>query len=85
MENRHIDKAKNLGMIIKKYRKRFNLSQTELADLAGVSLNYVSQLEKGKPKLQLDKLLDILQALGLELTLGSGSSGLKVSQELDQQ
>ncbi|HQB83748.1 MAG TPA: helix-turn-helix domain-containing protein, partial [Candidatus Rifleibacterium sp.] len=56
--------------------------QTQLADLAGVSLNYVSQLENGKPKTQLDKLLAVIDVLGLELTLTPGSSGFRTSEDM---
>lgn len=83
MTNLNLEIAKNLGSSIKKCRKRLNLTQTELADLAEVSLNYISQLEMGKPKAQLDKLLDVLGVLGLELSLGTGKSRLVISKDLD--
>lgn len=83
MTNVKIEFAEKLGMAIKNCRKKLNLSQTELADLAGVSLNYVSKIELGQPRAQLDKLLDILEVLGLELTLGPGKSRLVISKELN--
>jgi transcriptional regulator with XRE-family HTH domain len=47
-----------------------------------VSLNYISQLEKGKPKIQLDKLLDVLGVLGLELEVKPGNSKLVIGKGL---
>lgn len=34
---------------IKKYRKRANLTQQELADMVEVSMHYISQIESAKP------------------------------------
>ena len=80
MNNSSSQAAKKLGAAIKDCRKKLGLTQTQLADLAGVSLNYVSQLENGKPKTQLDKLLAVIDVLGLELTLTPGSSGFRTSE-----
>lgn len=85
MQKSHLEKAKRLGSVIKISRKNLRLSQTELADLAGVSLNYVSQLEKGKPKIQLDKLLDVLGVLGLELEIKPGNYGLVIGKGLSSE
>ncbi len=82
MRKTHLEISKELGSTIKKCRKNLRLSQTELADLAGVSLNYISQLEKGKPKIQLDKLLDVLGILGLELEVKPGNSRLVIGKGL---
>ncbi len=82
MKKPHLEEAINLGATVKSCRKALNLSQTELAELAGVSLNYVSQLENGKPRIQFDKLLDVLGVLGLELEIKPGNSGLSIVEEL---
>lgn len=34
---------------IKKYRKKAGLTQQQLADLIGVSMHYISQIESAKP------------------------------------
>ena len=34
---------------IKKYRKMANLTQQQLADMIGVSMHYISQIESAKP------------------------------------
>lgn len=56
-----------LGSLIKARRKELGLNQTELADVAHVTLRLVSELERGKPTAQLDGILRVLAALGIEL------------------
>lgn len=82
MQKAHLEEAIKLGAAIKSCRKNLNLSQTELADLASVSLNYISQLENGKPRLQFDKLLDVLGVLGLELEIRPGKAKLVIAKGL---
>jgi HTH-type transcriptional regulator/antitoxin HipB len=56
-------------------RVQLQLRQEELADLAGVSERFVYALESGKPTLQLDKVLAVLNALGLHLEIHRGADG----------
>jgi HTH-type transcriptional regulator/antitoxin HipB len=59
-------------------RLQLQLRQEELADLAGVSERFVYALESGKPTLQLDKVLAVLNALGLHLEIHRGAdSGIR--------
>ena len=48
-------------------RKALSLRQDEVADLAGCSTRFVHMLETAKPSLRLDKVLDVLDVLGLGL------------------
>lgn len=64
----------SLGRIIQGQRTRMQLSQTEVADLAKVSLNFVSQIESGKPTAQICKVLDVLGALGLCFSVEYGKN-----------
>jgi y4mF family transcriptional regulator len=43
------------------------MRQEDVAALAGVSTRFVHAVEAGKPSLQLDKVLAVLEVLGLEL------------------
>lgn len=54
-------------------RAELRLRQEELADLAGVSERFVYALENGKQTVQLDKVLAVLNALGLHLELHRGA------------
>lgn len=58
-----------IGSRIRKERKSQDMTQTELANLSGVSLNFISQLEQGKPSVQMDKVLLVLETLGLCIEL----------------
>jgi HTH-type transcriptional regulator / antitoxin HipB len=48
-----------------------HLTQHDLAQLAGVSERFVRFVEQGKPSVQLDSLLALLDTLGLELQVGT--------------
>jgi HTH-type transcriptional regulator / antitoxin HipB len=67
---------KTLAVSIRNERKSQGLSQTELANLAGVSLNFVSQLESAKSTVRMDKVLQVLSTLGMELHVRYGKKGI---------
>lgn len=51
-----------LSQTVKRLRKEYGLTQEELALKSGVGLNFVRNLEQGKPSLRMDKvnlLLDL--------------------------
>ena len=58
-----------IGSFVRERRRALNLSQKQLADRAGVGLNFVYQLEKNKPTVQLDCARQVLQALGFDLAI----------------
>nr|WP_179503847.1 type II toxin-antitoxin system Y4mF family antitoxin [Nocardioides daedukensis] len=55
-------------------REELGLRQEELADLAGCSPRFIHAVENGKRSIQLDKLLDVLDALGLHLEIVDGAA-----------
>ncbi|MEX0755595.1 MAG: type II toxin-antitoxin system Y4mF family antitoxin [Actinomycetota bacterium] len=68
MPNQPEDRAW-LGEHIRSRRRSLGLTQGELADLAGASPRFVRAVETGKSSVRLDKLLDLLEVLGLEIDL----------------
>lgn len=61
----------NLGKNIKKKRREMNLTQEELANLVGISLNFMGKIEVAFSKPSLETLLliaDKLQTTVSELT-----------------
>jgi HTH-type transcriptional regulator/antitoxin HipB len=58
---------------VRERRVQLRLRQEELADLAGVSERFVYSLENGKQTVQLDKVLAVLNALGLHLEIHRGA------------
>ena len=56
-----------IGELIRKTRKEQKISQSTLAGLSSVGTRYISDLENGKETIQIQKLLNVLNALGLGL------------------
>lgn len=55
-----------LSAFVKKMRHKHHLTQTDLADKSGVGLNFVRNLEQGKPTLRLDKINQVLALFNAE-------------------
>lgn len=62
-----MDKKRLLGKRIREIRKRQRLSQEKLAERAGISAQYVSNIERGKENPTLDLLLGLAEALRVSL------------------
>ena len=58
-----------LGRIVRLQRRESALRQNELAALAGVGTRFVSELENGKPSLELGKVVKVLETVGLEISV----------------
>jgi y4mF family transcriptional regulator len=58
-----------IGQIIREERKELGLRQDELAAASGVGLRFLVELERGKPTVQMGKVLDVISALGCELQI----------------
>ena len=61
--------VKDIGDRVRKERKAQEMTQSQLADLCGVGLSFVSNLENGKPTLEAGKMLRVVNTLGLDLVL----------------
>jgi y4mF family transcriptional regulator len=61
--------ADMLAAEVRARRAALQLTQHDLAHLAGVSERFVRFVEQGKRSVQLDSLLALLETLGLELQL----------------
>ncbi|WP_198678660.1 helix-turn-helix domain-containing protein [Idiomarina seosinensis] len=68
-----------MGTISKVVRKSQNMDQTTAGAFSGSSINFVSQFERGKPTVQLGRVLELLNALGIEVLLNIPDS---VSQDM---
>jgi y4mF family transcriptional regulator len=56
-----------LGVFVKQRRQALALTQPEFADMAGVGLRFLRELEQGKTTLRMDKVNQVLQMFGHEL------------------
>ncbi|MBI4957624.1 MAG: helix-turn-helix transcriptional regulator [Myxococcales bacterium] len=70
--------GRRLGAAVRRRRKALRLSQLDLCRYAGCGLAFLYDLERGKPSVRLDKVLDVLQVLGVELRLADGKGGIVV-------
>ena len=61
--------TKDLGEGIRRRRKQLGYTQAFVAEYAGVSTSFLSELENGKETIQLNKALLIIQLLGMDLAL----------------
>lgn len=68
--------AENLAKTVRERRKALKLTQAELASLSGCGTAFLYGLENGKPSLRLDKVVDVLEVLGLRFELKRGPGGL---------
>lgn len=59
----------DLAKIVRQRRCNLALSQAQLAAQVGVSRQWIIDIEKGKPRAELELTLTLLQALGLQLQL----------------
>lgn len=63
--------TQSLGDLIRQQRKLQGVTQVEFASLCGVGVRFISELENGKPTIEIGKILQVLNSLGLELTIQS--------------
>ena len=55
---------REIAAVVKEMRKKFNLTQVDLADKSGVGLRFVRELEQGKQTLRMDKINQVLSLFG---------------------
>ena len=67
MSERVIHTPQDLGPIIRAVRKAQGLRQDDAAGSIGVSENFLAKIERGGLRVQFDKLLLVLEELGIEL------------------
>lgn len=64
-----ITNTSDVGEAIKSARKSQNMTQEQLAAVAGVGVRFVRELEQGKESCHISKAINVLNMLGLNLTL----------------
>ena len=66
-----------IGQLLRARRKFLRLRQRDLAELAGVTLRGLTELENGRANPTLNQLSKVAEVLGLELTLSERSSNAR--------
>lgn len=65
----HIGNTQDLGSALRDLRRSKQLTQAHLAQTAGVSRQWISDVEAGKSTLRFTTVLALLDALDVDLTL----------------
>lgn len=76
-----IQSSEELGRVIRAVRKSVQVRQDDLAAMVGVSRQFTVDVEKGKPTVQLARVLRLLKELGIELSVDIPSAA---SEELER-
>ncbi|MDO9396995.1 MAG: helix-turn-helix domain-containing protein [Herbiconiux sp.] len=58
---------REIGGLVRELRLERELTQADLAERAGVSREWLLAFERGKPNVDLARVLDVLTALGMTL------------------
>jgi len=65
----NVSSAEEIGKLIRAHRKSQAATQAEFASLCGVGVRFISDLENGKPTMELGKVLHVLHCLGLDISI----------------
>lgn len=71
-----------VGAAIRARRRQLKVTQKDLAMTCGTGLRFIIDLEKGKSTCQIGKVLQVLQALGLQLRITNPAADGGLGQEL---
>ena len=64
-----IKSAKDLGDFVREMRESQKMTQADILGLANTGNRFIVELENGKPTVQFQKVLDVLDVLGLEIVV----------------
>lgn len=59
----------DIGALVEAMRKQQGLTQQDVSGLSGLGGRFLVDLEKGKPTIQMQKVMDVMALLGLELVV----------------
>lgn len=62
-----ITDSKSLGEAIRLRRKELHYTQSYLSEFTGLSVSFISDLERGKPTAEIEKTLWLINILGLDV------------------
>ena len=71
----------DLGLVIRDRRRALGMDQQTLAGRVGVSRQWVSGVERGKPRAEVGLVLRALRALGLDLSVDPQDEGARSRHE----
>lgn len=69
LQEQLIQSSVDLGDLVRERRRWLALTQVDVAGLGNTGNRFIIDLERGKPTVQLQKALDVLDLLGLEVVV----------------
>lgn len=69
-----IKSVSDLGNFVREIRESQKMTQADILGLANTGNRFIVELENGKPTVQFQKVLDVLDVLGLEIVIQKKSS-----------
>lgn len=72
---RTIAHVSDVGEVVRRARKQREMTQGELATLAGTGRRFISELEAGKPTLEFERILKVCAVLDVDLFAKARSDG----------
>ncbi|MDC0980282.1 helix-turn-helix transcriptional regulator [Bdellovibrionales bacterium] len=73
-----------LGVALKRLRKMSGMTQSELANKAGVQQRTISKIENGQQNTEVSTLFNLCAVLGLELVIRPRGKGQKTPKWMDK-
>ncbi len=62
-----ITDSRTLGQAIRARRKELRYTQAGLSEVTGLSITFISDVERGKPTAEIEKTIRLINILGLDL------------------
>lgn len=72
---------KDLGQLVRRYRKERRLRQDQIASLSNVSTGFLVDFEKGKETAEIGKVFQVLSTLGLEVVVSPRAALSRTSRD----
>ncbi len=66
-----ITESHSFGRAIRVRRKELGYTQKDLSEYTGLSISFISDLERGKKTIELDKALYVVGILGMDITVSA--------------
>ena len=64
-----ITDSKTLGAAIRARRKELEYTQAYHAEFTGLSVTFISDVERGKPTAEIEKVIRLINILGMDITI----------------
>ncbi len=64
-----ITDSEELGNIIRNRRKELKYTQAFLSEYTGLSISFISDVERGKPTVEIGKVIQLTSILGLDINV----------------